>query len=396
VSSQIEEVLRRPYAEAAQTVTWADIAATVPGLEETRPARRPRTIPALAAAATVVVAIVVALVPALLAHGPAQSPAGRLPFGHRALPGRQAPAGFFAALPASGAVQIRSAVTGRLIAAVTPPARGEFFSGVAATGAGGRTLLLAVEHDIGSPCRTWVFQLQLTAAGQPGALKPAAIPSIRWILPNRAFTATSDGSAIAFAGYCRGSNTLEIDRPHTGISASLAGSGGDQVDNLSLSSDGDTLSISGYLYAGTGPGAKKGTSSVRLRPTTAVLRASSVGTTFDGKGIVTRTIGAAALSPDGRTLYVCTPQGRVAVLAAYDVATSARRRTLATWAGGCSFRPRFGRPVRADRDRGREPVAARHRDRQADNASRIRPPVLGHPGVVTAIRQRILAPALIV
>jgi hypothetical protein len=186
VSSQIEEVLRRPYAEAAQTVTWADIAATVPGLEETRPARRPRTIPALAAAATVVVAIVVALVPALLAHGPAQSPAGRLPFGHRALPGRQAPAGFFAALPASGAVQIRSAVTGRLIAAVTPPARGEFFSGVAATGAGGRTLLLAVEHDIGSPCRTWVFQLQLTAAGQPGALKPAAIPSIRWILPNRA------------------------------------------------------------------------------------------------------------------------------------------------------------------------------------------------------------------
>jgi sugar lactone lactonase YvrE len=117
----------------------------------------------------------------------------------------------------------------------------------------------------------------------------------------------------------------------------LAGSGGDQVDNLSLSSDGDTLSISGYLYTGTGPGAKKGTSSVRLRPTTAVLRASSVGTTFDGKGIVTRTIGAAALSPDGRTLYVCTPQGRVAVLAAYDVATSARRRTLATWAGGCSF-----------------------------------------------------------
>lgn len=337
MSSQIEDVLRRAYAEAAQTVTWADIATTVPGLEETRPARRRRrrrlTVPALAAAATVVVAIVVAIVPALLAR----SPAGKLPSGHGALPGQRAPTGFFAALPASGAVQIRSAVTGRLIAAVTPPARGEFFSGVAATGAGGRTLLLAVEHDAGSPCRTSLFQLQLTAAGQPGALKPAAIPAIHGILPNRAFTATSDGSAIAFAGYCQGSNTLEIDRPHTGVSASWATSGGDQVDNISLSSDGDTLSISGYLYAGTGPGAKSGTSSVRLRPATAVLQAGSAGTTLDGQGIVTRTSGTAALSPDGRTLYLCTQQGRVAVLAAYDVATSARRGTLATWAGGCSF-----------------------------------------------------------
>jgi sugar lactone lactonase YvrE len=339
--SQIEDVLRRAYAEAAQTVMWGDIASTVPGLEETRPARRARrrrlTIPVLAAAATAVVAIVVAIVPALLAHGPAQSPAASLRSGHGAPLGLQAPGGFFAALPPGGQVQIRSALTGRLIAAVTPPGQGEFFSGVAATGADGRTLLLAVEHDTGAPCRTRLFQLRLTASGEPGPLTPADIPAIPGILPNRAFAATPDGSAIAFAAYCQGSNTLEIDRPHTGASAGWVTTRGDQIDNISLSSDGATLSLSGYEYAGTGPGAKKGTSSARLRPATAVLHASSANTSLDGLGIVARKIGTAALSPDGRTLYVCTHQGRLAVLAAYDVATKARRRTLATWAGGCSF-----------------------------------------------------------
>jgi hypothetical protein len=241
--SPIEEVLRQAYAAAAQTVTWDDIGTTVPGLEETKPARHRRrlTIAALAAAATAVVAIAAAVIPAQLAHR-ARLPAGGPTAGHAA-----APSGFFAELPAArGAVQIRSALTGRLIASVAPPAKGEFFSGVAAAGADGRTLLLAVQHNPGA-CKTWLYQLRLTATGKPGPLRPAAIPSFHGILPEPAFAAAADGSAIAFAAYFGdGGGRLEIDRPGTGVSASWATNGGDQFDSLSLSSGGAAVSVSGY------------------------------------------------------------------------------------------------------------------------------------------------------
>jgi hypothetical protein len=180
-------------AEAVQTVTSADIASAVPELEEVRPGRRQRLIlPALATAAVVLVAIAATIVPALVSHRSLPPPAStrREPLTQKAQPG------FFAALPASGrAVQIRSALTGGLIAVVAPPAPGDFFSGVAATGADSRTLLVAVERNTGSPSKTWLFRLRLTVTGQPGALKPAEVPYIDGILPNRAFTATQDGSA---------------------------------------------------------------------------------------------------------------------------------------------------------------------------------------------------------
>jgi hypothetical protein len=337
--SQIEDLLRRAYAEAAHTVTWADVASAVRVPEEGRPRRRRHrlAVPLLAAAATAVVAIAAAVIPGLLAHQPVPSPPASRRSGHGAPQGQQAQRGFFAALPASGgAVQIRSAATGQLIASVTPPAKGEFFSGIAATGTGGRTLLLAVERKSGA-CKTWLFQLRLSVSGQPGALTQAAIPYFDGILPNRAFTATPDGSAIAFAAnFCDGSGSLEIDRPHTGVSASWATTDGDQPDSLSLSSDGTTLSLGGYEYVGSGPGAKPGTSSLRLRPVIEVLGASTANAYLDGA--VALKIGAAALSPDGKTVYVCTRHGRLDVLDAYDVTTKTLRRTLATWAaGGCSF-----------------------------------------------------------
>jgi hypothetical protein len=332
--SRIEDVLRQAYADAAQTVTWADIAPAIPALAETRPTRRRRlTIASLAAAAVAVVAAAAATIPAVLSH-PAPPAA-------RAHQRRQPQPGFFAALPGSGdAIQIRSAPTGRLVAAISPPAKGEFFSGVAVASANGRTLLVAVERDSGGPCTTWLYTVQLTSAGQPSALEPARVPSISGILPDRAFTAASDGSAFAFADYCQGSSELEIARPRTGTSAVWSLTSGDQVDDISLSADGDTLSLSGYEYAGTGPGAKSGTSSVRLRPVTAVLQASAASTQLDidGHGIVVRKLSKSALSPDGKTLYVCTQQGRADVLSAYDVATRALGRNVATWASsGCSF-----------------------------------------------------------
>jgi hypothetical protein len=335
--SQVEDLLRRAYAEAARTVAWPDIASAVRAPEEARPSirRRRLAVPLLAAVATTIVAIAATLVPGLLAHRTAPAAASLRP-GHGAPPGEQAGPAFVAVLPASaGAVQIRSALTGQLIARVTPPAHGEFFTGVASTGPGGRTLLLAVEHN-GGACKTWLFQLRLSASGQPGAFTPAAIPYFDGILPDKAFTATPDGSAIAFAAdFCNGSGSLEIDRAHTGVSASWATTDGDQPANLSLSSDGTTLSLSGYEHVGWGPGAKRGTSSTRLRPVIEVLGASTANAYLDGA--VARKIGTAALSPDGKTVYVCSRQGRLDVLDAYDVATKALRRAVATWTGGCSF-----------------------------------------------------------
>jgi hypothetical protein len=333
--SRIEDVLRRAYTEAAQTVTWADIAHGAPKPERARPARRRRlTVAALAAAAVVVVAIAAAVVAALVLH---RTPPAS---GHRREPPRQqAQPGFFAVLPGSGdAVQIRSALTGRLVAAISPPAKGDFFSGVAVSSANGRTLLLAVERNSGGPCTTWLFKVQLTITGQPTALEPARVPSLAGILPDRAFTAASDGSAIAFADYCQGSSDLEIERLRTGTSVSWPLTPGDQVDDVSLSSNGAALSLSGYEYAGSGPGAKPGTSSVRLRPVTAVLRASAAYTVLDGQGVIVTKFSRSALSSDGKTLYVCTQQGRADVLSAYDIATKALRRNVAAWANsGCSF-----------------------------------------------------------
>jgi hypothetical protein len=336
--SHLEDLLRRAYAEAAHTVAWPDIASGVREPEEARPGihRRRLAVALLAAVATAVIAIAATVVPGLLAHRVAPSSAAGPRSGHGAPAGQRAEPAFLAALPDSrGAVQIRSALTGQLIARVTPPAPGEFFTGVAATGADGRTLLLAVEHT-GSACKTWLFQSRLSVSGQPGALRPAAIPYFDGILPDKAFTATPDGSAIAFAAYfCDGSGRLEIDRPHTGVSASWATTDGDQPDSLSLSSDGTTLSLGGYEHVGWGPGAKLGTSSTRLRPVIEVLGASTANAYLDGA--VALKIGTAALSPDGKTVYVCSREGRLDVLDAYDVATKALRRAVAAWTGGCSF-----------------------------------------------------------
>jgi hypothetical protein len=331
----LEELLRRSYAAAAQTVTRDDIAPEVTRLEAARPVRRRRrlAIAVLAAAATAVVALVAALLPGLLARPAAPPPAGHRP-GHA-----PAPAGFFVQLMGGNraTVQIRSAVTGRLTATVATPSKGEFVSAVAAGGPDGRTILLAVEHDTG--CRTWLYEVRLSAAGRPGRLRPAAIRSVRGILPEPALAAAADGSAVAFAAYfCNGKGRLEVDRlAPGGGSASWTTSIGDQLDSLSLSSGGAAVSVSGFEYGGTGPGTLAGTTSIRERAATAVLSTRPAKRPLDGQGIVTRRAGVAALSPNGKALYTCTVQGKRKVLRRYDVATRALRQTVARWTGSCSF-----------------------------------------------------------
>lgn len=342
-----EDILRQAYLDAAATVTQSDLR-LVPdarrGFSRARLTRswlsRRFTIPALAAVATALIAVIAIVVPAHLlsaAGGPAAANV-------RGEPGA-APDGFFAVLsPDGGSVQIRSAVTGRLLAQVTPPGHGEFFSGVAAAARDGRdggTLLLAAERAIGGGCKTWLYRLRLSAAGQPSALSAAPIPSISGILPGRALAATPDGSAIAAGSYfCDGNGSLQFARFAVRPAVRWPTQGGDQVDGMSLSANGTELSISGYEFAGFGPGPKPGTSSVRLKPVTAVLQTSGAASGLSGQRIILRRPAVAALSPDGSTLYACTEDSGRDVLGAYSVAARTLRRVVASWtaaSGNCSF-----------------------------------------------------------
>ena len=342
--SAIEDLLRKAYADAAQTVTPADIAQELPALHVRgqQAHRRPRRLATslLAPIATAVVVVIAAVAISRLAPRPDIAPGvpGRTSSA-TASTSQQAPPPLFAALSQSGkSIEILSASTGLLLARLAPWAKGQFFSGVAATGRHGRTLLVALEWG---GCKTRFYKSVLSAAGKPGALKPAGIPVIDGTIPDSAFTATPDGSAIAFADYfCDGSGSLEIDHPRTGTLVSWATQSGDQVNSISLSQDGSAVSISGYEYAGLGPGAKPGTSSVRLSPVTAVLRTSPEAPVLDGQGIIVRQYSVAKLSPDDKTLYVCARDGDQDRLDAYNVATKKLQRVVSSWAsstGNCLF-----------------------------------------------------------
>ena len=342
--SAIEDLLRKAYADAAKTVTPTDIAPKLPALDvgAKQAQRSPRrlAISLLAPIATAVVVVVAAVSISQLAPRPDIAPGAPGPTSSAtASTGQQAPPPFFAALSQSGkSIEILSASTGMLLARLAPSAKGQFFSGVAATGNHGRTLLVALEWG---GCKTRFFKSVLSAAGKPGALQPAGIPVIDGILPDRAFTATPDGSAVAFADYfCDGSGSLEVDRPSTGKSVSWPTQAGDQVNSISLSQDGSAVSISGYEYAGLGPGAKAGTSSIRLSPAAAVLRTRPQSPVLDGQGVMVRQYSLAELSPDAKTLYVCAKDGDQDRLDAYNVATKKLQRVVSSWAsstGNCSF-----------------------------------------------------------
>jgi hypothetical protein len=337
--SAIEDLLRKAYADAAQTVRPADIAPELPALDVgARQAQRsPRrlAISLLAPIATAVVVVVAAVAISRLAARPDVAPGPRGPASSaNASTGQQAPPPFFFALSQTGkSIEILSASTGGLLARLAPSAKGQFFSGVAATGEHGRTLLVALEWG---GCKTRFYKSVLSAAGKPGALKPAGIPVIDGILPDRAFTATPDGSAVAFADYfCDGSGSLEVERPSTGKLVSWATQGGDQIDSISLSQDGRAVSIGGYEYAGLG---QQG--STRLSPVAAVLRTSPQVPVLDGQGVIVRQYSVAELSPDGTTLSMCAKDGDQDRLDAYNVATKKLQRVVSNWAsstGNCSF-----------------------------------------------------------
>jgi hypothetical protein len=306
--SRLEERLRDAYRGAADSVrpeTVRDLGEpTAARPHRTRPAsRRWRTLAPLAAAAAITVIVVLATVVLPHASRPGQD--------------QDRPASAPAAAPkyliadtGRSPLEVRDAATGALVATVTLPTEPGSQAPTANAAADGRTYVGSVATADGyhylvslyrlHDCRSWVYQFQLNARGQPSAVKPlAALPTIGSELGD--LTLSGDGQMIAYnTSACTGSAPQPFHVAVTDISTgqtkrwtTLA------AGSLSLTANGSTL----YYVDNVS------TSMVRSMPTSAApgpaadrSRTAVQAATFGPADQVP----FAAISPDGSTLYFAT------------------------------------------------------------------------------------------
>lgn len=343
--NDIEDLLRAAYHHAADAVAPEDLGppphapASSRGSHRRRQGRRLSTA-ALAAAAVLVVAATAALVPYFLSQGRSVPADGWIRLLWRGAPPGPPPR-FVAALSDKGkSIQFLSSTSGEVIGRVSPPSAKDFFSGVAAE-PDNRTFVVAVEQASGAGCEAHLFQVRLDTAGEPGRLRPMTAAPLQGILPERAMALSPDGSKLAYFGWdCQGSGQLVVTDLRTGSSTAWIGQSGEESQNVSLSSDGAVVSVSGWEFRGYTQGAKRGTTAIRLRPATEILRAPGQYAPLDSGAIVLPESTKAALSPAGTILYVCGTQGKSEVLSAYDAASRKRLGVLAQWplaTGSCAM-----------------------------------------------------------
>ena len=335
----IEERLRDAYRAAAQTMPPE----AVSGLDErvvrigraARGGRRRhvstgRALVPLAAAAAVVAAAV--LVPAfesglLAGHGtpapavprPGQGPGAAIPSAvprHPAHPARatesgkpdRAPAGpagapafFFASDGGPGTTQyVYSTATSRVVARITPPHPGDIFDGIAATSDPLR-FVVAVGHA--SSCGSHLYTLRLTADGQPAGYTPLPVPSLPEDVISLA--ATPDGRFLGYAGdECAGAGQGDVGLVNmsTGAISRWTAPKQEDIGSVSVSGNGAeiefTVGQTQLFNAETGllaTDAPTGTLAQSAQVIVSGTQLRPAGTVPDG----------AAVSPDGRTMYVC-------------------------------------------------------------------------------------------
>ena len=343
--NDIEELLRAAFHDAAESMPPEGLRPVPrpmaqPHSRRGRQRARRLAYPVLAAIAV----LLVATAPTLIPHFLSRTTGGSAADLHMRGLSPDAPTGppprFFAELSGAGdAIEFLSSSTGQPIAQVSPPKRGDFFSGVAAE-PDDRTFVLAVEQASGGGCTTHLFRVRLDQRGHPGKLYQLPGQPISGTLSTSTMALSPDGSELAYFAYdCAGSGELEVSDLANGDTTSWSGEPGESVLSISLSRRAQVISFSGSMFDGYGPGAKAGTSSVRLRPITAILRLGGPPAAFDTGAIVIPEYVQVALSPSGTTLYTCRPRGSSDVLSAYNVATRNLLAVIARWPrhdGSCS------------------------------------------------------------
>ena len=373
----VEQRLREAFMAAAQTVA-ADSIRDLPGtagqpgdardggalfLRETRPDRtapwrdgasewpprfRERVLIPLApaAAVTLITVTMTVIVPALTAGGRSVPPAAGADVQryHQAL-GGAAPA-FFVGIrqprtkvprPAA-TLAVYSAVSGKVVARLSPPGPGRWFQAVAALGSDGSFVAAASPGRGQNRCHTWLYRFSLGPLGRPGAVQPLAVPEVAGeIAYNSSLAASADGRVVAYATRnCTNGFAGQVGVIH--LATRKVTNWGTVFPwaprNLSLFANGAVLSIAGNpTSAGRAPAPGSGAAwTLRTRSAPGPL-AGQYQRVLAAKGGVQ----AAVLSPTASLLFALTvtTAGRAAEeLSAYDTATGRMVRLVRQLASG--------------------------------------------------------------
>lgn len=302
--SRLEDRLRDAYRGAADTVTPGSIR----GLDEpVTPRSRsagaaPRwgrgvLVPLAAAAAVTVIAVLAAVV---LPQGSAQNQ--NQPSLGPAAPAE--PKFLIDDSTGTSPLTVRNAATGAVVARITlptEPGRNPARTYVTSVATGnGHTYLAAVYSN---PCRSWLYQFQLSGQGQPSAVTPfAALRTTGTELYGLAVS--SNGQMIAYATVaCMGQKPhpsyVAVTNVGTGQTTQWTIPASNSVDNVSLTADGSLLCYSLQLNP----------SVVRVIPTSAAPGSAAAR----GRTVVqaaqfgmSQWISFAAISRDGHAVYFTT------------------------------------------------------------------------------------------
>jgi len=331
--SDIENRLREAYRVAADTIQpdgirtlYEPVTVIAPGRSRSRrPRRAPRGRVLLPLAAAAAIVAIVAGVPALLSGLPSAAPRPTGQAGRTGQAPGTAPAAartrtstlavppgappYFVALSGGANTSLyvyRTGIADPLLVVPVPHA-GDSFYAVAAT-ADPRTYVVATGHAY--TCGTHLYALHLWSGSSP-AYTPLPVPT----LPEDVFalTVTPDARFLGYAGeYCDspdgGTGDIGFVNLATGGISRWTAPGNEDIGSLSLSANGTQIGFvvqQTKLYqplAGILPtDAPAGTIAQRAQVVVA-QRLVVAGHQLTLAGAVPD---AAALAPDGRTLYVC-------------------------------------------------------------------------------------------
>ncbi len=243
-----------------------------------------------------------AAIPSAIPRHPSRGTKGGKPDRTLAVP-PGAPAFFFASDGGPGTtLYVYSTATARVVARITPPHPGDIFDGIAAT-SGPLRFVVATGHNYS--CGAHLYTLRLTADGQPAGYTPLPVPSLPEDVISLA--ATPDAQFLAYAGdECAdqggGQGDIGLVNMDTGAISRWTAPKQEDIGSVSVSDNGTEIAYTvgqtklfeaeAGLLATDSPG---GTLSRSAQVIVSGTQLRPAGTVPEG----------AALSPDGRAMYVC-------------------------------------------------------------------------------------------